>query len=710
MKDIRNYLVNFLVASAGFSLGRLKDDPGDGSGSGVVVATHNDFLYAFYAPIIKYLGAVSDTDESESASDFTNALERIAQTVGASAHIASYDYLDKSYILRDGIIWRANADIDTGVDGTDFISQYNAGKWDSQVLSTDREQIFGGSIKINTVDVLNDVDFGATVCFDQISGDIISASTFTKQMDNTFTAGDNQGMLDTGTVAANSLYYLYEIKKDSDSSGDYLASLSASSPTMPAGYTMKRIIGTLPTKTAAAEIESVAESINRINIDIASIGLIRIQNNEILYNAENESGTYKYLSTGKAYRTDLSTNKRYEVASGTAGATISSWAVLSSGEISGSLLFNTTSVPPKVSSGTRNILGKDIQAIADVSLTTSDVLGVCSQAFGDYAYSWMFQTLDENGNHKYIPAVDNETTVGSLSGIAVTSISVAAGVATVATGNTTALAVGHLAVIIGSDIGAPLIGKVTGVVAGVSFTTKTTAGDGAYSAGTYDAYYRIATYHGTGVLAGVNVDADILKFSPSPLFNKELNGYYLDQYGKSTSIVADAVYRILGSFGIDASGDVNAEDIISYKSGNDKNDNLIQALGAISKTGTPSTFYRYTIPDDFYRFRGDDYIATDDGTDKFKITFNRNIDVDLQVVSDLVTQAGVSSACRTHIFKNGGNTNISHTIGGASISTKIPLRYLDTAEKSSYVQIQDGAETFGGEIQKIQALQARFKL
>lgn len=74
MKDIRSFLANYTAASSGYSLGKLKDNPGDDTGSALTSALFNDLLYAFYAFILKY-GTVSDTDESESASDFVDALE-----------------------------------------------------------------------------------------------------------------------------------------------------------------------------------------------------------------------------------------------------------------------------------------------------------------------------------------------------------------------------------------------------------------------------------------------------------------------------------------------------------------------------------------------------------------------------------------------------------------------------------------------------------
>ncbi len=77
MKDIQSYFDNYDEPSSGFSFGKFRDNPGDDTGSALTADLFNDLLYAFYAFINKY-GEVSDTDESESASDFVNALEAFA--------------------------------------------------------------------------------------------------------------------------------------------------------------------------------------------------------------------------------------------------------------------------------------------------------------------------------------------------------------------------------------------------------------------------------------------------------------------------------------------------------------------------------------------------------------------------------------------------------------------------------------------------------
>lgn len=101
--------------------------------------------------------------------------------------------------------------------------------------------IRGMEISNNTGDPDADIDFATGACFDDtytvFMNQIIS---MTKKLDVTFAEGTNQGMLDVGAVAADTWYYFFLIRKDSDGSLDYLASTSPTSPTMPSGYTYKR--------------------------------------------------------------------------------------------------------------------------------------------------------------------------------------------------------------------------------------------------------------------------------------------------------------------------------------------------------------------------------------------------------------------------------------------------------------------------------------
>ena len=103
----------------------------------------------------------------------------------------------------------------------------------------------------NGIDSDRDIDFSAgTFIFDDNSGRAV-ASALTKQIDNTWTEGSNQGGLDTGTVAADTTYYMFAIYNPTTSTADFLFSTSVSSPALPSGYTKKKKIAILVTDGSA---------------------------------------------------------------------------------------------------------------------------------------------------------------------------------------------------------------------------------------------------------------------------------------------------------------------------------------------------------------------------------------------------------------------------------------------------------------------------
>lgn len=102
----------------------------------------------------------------------------------------------------------------------------------------------------NSVDPNSDIDFGGgRFTFDDGSGEAI-VSALTKQLDSTWVAGNNQGGLDTGSKAIDTWYHSFAIHNPVNGNSDYLFSTSASSPTLPAGYTKKRRIGSLRTDSS----------------------------------------------------------------------------------------------------------------------------------------------------------------------------------------------------------------------------------------------------------------------------------------------------------------------------------------------------------------------------------------------------------------------------------------------------------------------------
>ena len=75
-------------------------------------------------------------------------------------------------------------------------------------------------------------------------------SAYTKTR-SAWAVGSGSGALDTGTVAANTWYHVYLIERTDTGVVDVLMSLSASAPTMPASYNVKRRIGSIRTIAAS---------------------------------------------------------------------------------------------------------------------------------------------------------------------------------------------------------------------------------------------------------------------------------------------------------------------------------------------------------------------------------------------------------------------------------------------------------------------------
>jgi hypothetical protein len=104
----------------------------------------------------------------------------------------------------------------------------------------------------NGTDASYDIDFTAgTFDFDDQSGQA-TLSAITKQIDAAWAEGTNAGGLDTGTVAADTFYYLFAIYNPTTQTSDALFSASKTSPTLPSGYTKKKYVGTVYTNGGAS--------------------------------------------------------------------------------------------------------------------------------------------------------------------------------------------------------------------------------------------------------------------------------------------------------------------------------------------------------------------------------------------------------------------------------------------------------------------------
>lgn len=113
-------------------------------------------------------------------------------------------------------------------------------------IGTQKGYIYGLTLSNNVTDPTNDINVAAGECASDAATpiQITLASQLTKRLDASWAVGNAQGMLDTGAVA-NNTYHIFLIRRSDTGVVDVLASLSATSPTMPANYDQKRRIGSI---------------------------------------------------------------------------------------------------------------------------------------------------------------------------------------------------------------------------------------------------------------------------------------------------------------------------------------------------------------------------------------------------------------------------------------------------------------------------------
>jgi len=132
----------------------------------------------------------------------------------------------------DGAAWRLIGIVDPT----------NGGFYHSKVRA-----ISGLTLSNNGSDATNDIDIAAgwTAADGAEGTPLILLSALTGRLDGgTWVVGTNQPKLDTGSIA-NTTYHVWLIRRSDTGVVDVLFSTSASSPTMPANYDQKRLIGSI---------------------------------------------------------------------------------------------------------------------------------------------------------------------------------------------------------------------------------------------------------------------------------------------------------------------------------------------------------------------------------------------------------------------------------------------------------------------------------
>lgn len=91
----------------------------------------------------------------------------------------------------------------------------------------------------------------AGVAVDDTQTDFMELASAISKTTSAWAVGSTNGALDTGTIANNTWYHVFEIKRPDTGVVDILVSTSASAPTMPTNYTLKRRIGSMRTDGTA---------------------------------------------------------------------------------------------------------------------------------------------------------------------------------------------------------------------------------------------------------------------------------------------------------------------------------------------------------------------------------------------------------------------------------------------------------------------------
>ncbi len=126
--------------------------------------------------------------------------------------------------------------------------------------------VSGGGSATSTAQFVNDYLTGLTLstagssatftvadglAADSTNAEYISLSSSLSKTTSAWSAGAAGGALDTGSIAASTWYYAYVILKNDTITSDVLVSLSATSPTMPSGWTWYRRIGAMQTDVSS---------------------------------------------------------------------------------------------------------------------------------------------------------------------------------------------------------------------------------------------------------------------------------------------------------------------------------------------------------------------------------------------------------------------------------------------------------------------------
>lgn len=107
------------------------------------------------------------------------------------------------------------------------------------------------TIANNSTDSSHDIDFSTGWMYDSSGEHLLAMSAMTKRIDAAWAAGTGNGGLFSGTVANNTWYYCFVIRKTSDGSIDCGFDTSITAANIPSGYVAYRRVGAIRTDSSA---------------------------------------------------------------------------------------------------------------------------------------------------------------------------------------------------------------------------------------------------------------------------------------------------------------------------------------------------------------------------------------------------------------------------------------------------------------------------
>lgn len=152
----------------------------------------------------------------------------------------------------------------TSIKTVNGVSLLGSGDVAVATTSSARREFFP-TIANNAADANNDIDFGASRVWvsNGTTEFLVDVAALTKRLDASWVAGNNNGGLDAGSKANSTWYYLHAIYNPTTLVSDYLLSASATSPTLPSGFTHRRRVGAVLTDSGGS-IRAFTQVGNRV--------------------------------------------------------------------------------------------------------------------------------------------------------------------------------------------------------------------------------------------------------------------------------------------------------------------------------------------------------------------------------------------------------------------------------------------------------------